>query len=465
MAIDYRKLLILLVVSALLVRVLPLSLSSFPDPDHYYHLRITSDIVQQNRLPAWDALSFQGRVHTYYPLFHMIMASFALLTNLPVYYAYALVSLLVAGAGVIAVFSLSIRILGNERTAFFAALLFAFLPGVLIRSMAFTRPDSLSLLLIPVMLLFLMDRKWVALGCLALFLGWLHPFTSIIAGGLVVLFVGNGFLEHQRIAWKIVMAYGLPWVVGVLYYVRFPLDELVLGRTFATSSELQPLEFDFAFLALGIVWVFLGIAWMERRRFSVKHRGFWFAWLVISFLMLLLAPRASIFIALPAVIFAAPAVVAALKRSAPFQPVLLGILAVSISLMVLVFSTGVQGQYSREAVSAAEWLSVVPEEQGVLSAWDRGHLITYASGRKVFMDGYFEFADQLDARHAIVLHTFQFPDADAWASLREKNVRYVFIDGDLFFDSLVFSDSVEHLGAANRILDNGGAQIYQGRVK
>ena len=98
------SLLLLLVLATLSVRIYPAFLDSFPDPDHYYHLRQMEYVAQEGQVRTFDELSNLGRAYTYYPLFHVIGGTLAVLFGVPALWSYALVSLLFSLLAVLAVY-------------------------------------------------------------------------------------------------------------------------------------------------------------------------------------------------------------------------------------------------------------------------------------------------------------------------------------------------------------------------
>lgn len=448
---NAKTLVLLALVAGVAIRLVPFSLPSFTDPDHYYHLRISEAIVSQNSFPQYDPLSYQGRPHTYYPMFHVMSSSTALLTGLPAFYAYAGISVLVALAGLLAVFVLAKKIFG-EDAAVYSLIFAAVLPASLIRSAGMSRPDSLSLLLLPLLAIALLeDRRWLV-ALLAFFLPLLHPLTALFVSALVIAEIAAGLsLGQNRL--KHALWFFIPLLAASAYYLRFPLGRLSAATTFLTSSEMQAFNLDFAMAALGVAWLFILFAVLRQEK-TVAPRFLWL-WLFGSSALMLLASRNAVFAAAPASVLAAAGLRHALAKNV-LRPAVFLLFALGLSFSAILFLADLGPQYSKQTVSAARWLG---ENNAVVSYWDKGHLLTYY-GLPVFMDGYFEFAPQLDERQSLSMRFFRLPSEHYSAQLREKGVGFVFVDEKMRKDVPFFGGFAESSPEISRVFDSGGAQIY-----
>ncbi|MFH1200014.1 MAG: hypothetical protein V1708_03020 [Candidatus Micrarchaeota archaeon] len=458
---GFASFLALSLLAGLALRLIPFSLPSFTDPDHYYHLRISESIAQAGAFPGYDALSFQGRPHTYYPLFHCIIATAAILTGLPAFYAYAAVSLLCALAAIAATYALAKRIFGAP-VALYASAFAALLPAVLIRGAGLARPDSLSFLLLPLLAMALLlagnRQSLAAAALLGFILPLLHPFTALFACALVAAKLAADFsLGRSRLphaAW-----FFIPALASFSYYLRFPLGQLVLAKTFTTSSEMQAFNFEFIAVAIGAAWLFLVFAALKPA--SDSGRRMLWLWLAGATALSLLASRNIIYAAAPACLLAGAGLNHILSRGIA-RPLVLCLLGAGLLLGSVLYLSDAGPQYSKPAVYGARWLGV-NSAAAVVSYWDKGHLLTYY-GARVFIDGYFEFAPDLDARHSLSMRLFHAPYGAALNELYAQGVRYAFVDGKMAADMENypgnFREYAEQSLRVLRVYDSGLAQAY-----
>ncbi|MFH1107460.1 MAG: hypothetical protein V1787_06225 [Candidatus Micrarchaeota archaeon] len=454
---NRRTTILLALLAALCLRAAPLALPSFTDPDHYYHLRIAETIISANAFPSYDSLSYLGRPHTYYPLFHILISIPAFLTGMSAFHAYAAISMLTALAGVLSISLLARKAFGKDAGVY--ALAFAaLLPAAVIRSSGVARPDALSILLLPLLAISLLEGRRAPLALLGFLLPLLHPLTALFACGVVAAkFLAD--LSFNRMQLRPAAWFGIPLLAGAAYYLRFPLAQLRSAGTFLTSSEMQPYNFEFALLAFGIAWLFVAFAAL-RRSPSVASRLLWL-WLAGSSALMLLASRASVFAVAPASVLAAAGLQSALSKGFA-RPAVLSLFALGLSLAAFSFLSDLGPQYRPQTLSAAQWLGENGGGRAAASFWDKGHLLTY-SGVPAYMDGYFEFAPDLDARQQRATLLFQSPSRAAVGSIAGSGVRYVFADGkmdELSGGTLPFRAYAQRSPEVAREFDAGWAQIY-----
>ena len=461
-------LLLLLSISASVFRFSPFFLPVFQDPDHYYHLRIAEKIISEQMFPIFDELSYQGRAHTYYPLFHIEIASLALLFGISPLLSYALLPIILSIAAILSVFILSKKFSASEKTALFSSLIFTFIPATLFRTMAFSRPDSFILLTLPVLILALLSQKRFLIFIIALFLPLMHPFTAIFAACVFSLKILLDFIDSRRFDFISAIVFFIPLLLSASYYFQFPLGQISLHQTFATSSEMSSFNFSMLIFSAGLPLVFMPFALLfpKLSSFPKKHFLFLTVWAGAALLLSLWASRNLILFSVPASIIAAFGFSAAMEKVERFQPVLVGMLCAVIFLASFFYLWNFPMQYSVETVSAAKWISSnTPENASIASFWDKGHLLTEVAKRKVVMDGYFEFIPNLDERYSDVMRPLFFLSSDSVKLLALKySANYVFVDekieGHVNGSSGNIFASSANSSVMEKILDNGRARIF-----
>lgn len=403
---------------AVLCRLAPLFLSSFPDPDDYFHLRMASLFYSQGSVPSWDPLSYGGRPYTYYPLFHATIAAAARLFSTTPFVAYALVGLLAGVLAVLAVFVLAQKACGSPWlkrelgpfcywVPYFAALWVAVTPGAIARTSAFGRPDAFALAAASSAVLLLLEwdglRGWwrfAAAFLLFLALSLMHLPTALVVAGLLVvvqacrLAAGTGG-RHLSAGFFAAAGLGI-FASWLLYYCRLPLSNYLSPASLA-SSELVPFAFPTILFygSLALVFAFAGACWLWARG-GLREYAWLAGWLLAAFVLVLAGSRNLVFLLPPAAIMAGVGLAAAARLAGRFSGAFLAYCMLACALLLAVFLFGLQGQYSPADLAAARGLSgpqAAPAGM-VASLWDRGHMLAFESGRPVFVDGYFEYSSQ-----------------------------------------------------------------------
>ena len=260
------SLLLLLVLATLSVRIYPAFLDSFPDPDHYYHLRQMEYVAQEGQVRTFDELSNLGRAYTYYPLFHVIGGTLAVLFGVPALWSYALVSLLFSLLAVLAVYCAARAALKRSGlptdAALFSALSAALLPIFFLRQGLYARPDAFAPAAIALAIMFLLKKNTFGMVVLGAFLALLHPYSLAVVGCLLMMAVFVDYLSaffcksepvfvalkrkpKQRLAATasdffhskallLLAVFGLSALAAATYYLRLPLMDFTTASTFRT---------------------------------------------------------------------------------------------------------------------------------------------------------------------------------------------------------------------------------------
>ncbi|MFA5247154.1 MAG: hypothetical protein WC408_04680 [Candidatus Micrarchaeia archaeon] len=494
----------LLILAAFAVRFYPAALQSFTDPDHYYHLRQMEYVAQEGAVRQFDGLSNLGRPYTYYPLFHLIGGSIAVLFGMPALWAYAFVSLAVAVLAVFAVYLaarsalLRCEIADASPIASYCALFAACLPIFFFRQTVFTRPDAFAAAIFALGIFFLLKRSIAGMAVLGAFAALLHPYSLVVIGALLAIallsdfivswrtrtapvFLGDDFcsekfsvakaVQSKAVVCLVVFAFGA--LLAATYYLRLPLSDLSLAHTFQTSSEMQPLD-PVAFLQVtGPMLIFALIALLKAFGIPDKlpeHRWVWISVIsVISSAGLLgFASRNMVFAAVPIALLAGFGLFEAQKKTEQYAIWVWAICGLAV-LASVYCSLAVQGgQYSAPQLSGFSYLASLPDAP-VIALWDRGHPLTEISKKQVVVDGYFEFEPQLDQKTLDVEFMFHSVTEGTVVEIAKKyGAGYVFFDNktwDVFgrdasgfflsYDAVLNQSSV-----IEKIFDSGDSEVY-----
>jgi hypothetical protein len=496
--------LLLLALATISVRIYPAFLGSFPDPDHYYHLRQMEYVAQAGQVRSFDELSNLGRPYTYYPLFHMVGGTLAVLFGVPALWAYAFVSLLFSLLGVLAVYCLARTALArcgvSTDAAQFSALCAAALPIFFLRQGIFGRPDAFAPAAVALAFLFLFQRSAFGMAALGAFLALLHPYSLLVVGGLLALAVfldwlsafffksepafasphgtprqgavsaASEFLRSKAVL--LLAVFALSALVAATYYLRLPLSDLATAHTFRTSSEMQPsspvsvLQLTGPALILCVIAVLKSFGVPEKPRTTGSH------WLVAasvaSSALMFLASRNMAYAAVPIAVLAAFGLSEAQAKTERFAPLLWAVCGIA-ALSSLYCALNVQsGQYSGQQLAGLAYLSSLPQAP-VVALWDRGHPLAEISKKQVVVDGYFEFEPKLDEKVTDVQLLFTTGSASTVDLIARKyGAGYLYFDNKTrsVFDGdrNAFARTFLSPGNSTRldlIFDSGDARVFR----
>ncbi len=440
-----KKIILFSLLAIVFLRVYPIFLPTYQDPDVYFHLRMTEQLIKNSRLD-FDALSDGGRAYTYYPLYHFAAAEISELAGTSPSSSLAALPILIAIAAILIIAEISKKMFG-EAASLFALFFAVIMPAYLIRTAAYGRPDCFALLLIP--LLLFGNLRMVPIAAIALSL--VHPISALFAGVVLVAVLVVNFMFKKKIDKRAVI-YLVSAAFAALYYLRYPLEKLRLAHTFTTSSEMQAPGI-FLLMLIGIVIVFALVGIMP----AIKKRS---SRLVVWFLAglgaALYAIRGVIYFApIVAVLGGAGLAVSVKKLKKLSLPFVVFVFVVAI-ILVSDFNYNNLGTHSIRTEKALRWAEAnTPRDSVFLSMWDRGHVITEVAKRKVVVDGYFEFVPDLDER---VKDSFAFLNS-CNKTLEKKivekyKINYIFVDW-----------SSEKCIGFNRVYDNGKAKIYSSNLE
>lgn len=172
--------LVLILALAFMLRAQPILFGAISEPDSYFHLRMSELVVAEQGVPEYDALSMGGRDYSYAPLFHIMLAFFALASGLNLAFLIVLMPAIYGSAAVLLVYALSKRIFSSNSIATFSAFAIAIMPIHLMRtSSAYVRPDALALLIVPAVIYLFYIRRTKIAALLSAGLVLLHPLSTL----------------------------------------------------------------------------------------------------------------------------------------------------------------------------------------------------------------------------------------------------------------------------------------------
>jgi len=456
--------LLLLVLAAISVRIYPAVLESFTDPDHYYHLRQMEYVAQEGQVRTFDELSNLGRAYTYYPLFHLIGGTLAVLLGVPVIWAYAAVSLLFSLLGVLAVYCLAKVALARcglpQDAAQFSALCAAVLPVFFMRQGMFARPDAFAPAAVALAFLFLFQKNLLGIAVLGAFLALLHPYSLLIVGALLALAIFVDYLSafffkseplfvrlrrapKQGLASAVseflnskglllLSVFALSSLIAAAYYLRLPLSDLATAHTFRTSSEMQPSDPVGLLQLTGPVLILCAIAVLKAFGVPEKPKLAGSHWLVAvaaaALASMFFASRNMAYAATPLAVLAAFGLSEAQTQTERFAPWVWVVCGIAVLCSVFSALNVQSGQYSSQQVAGFNYMSSLPQAP-VIALWDRGHPLAEISRKQAVVDGYFEFEPKLDEKVSDVQALFMSNNGtDVDAIAKKYCAGYIFFD-------------------------------------
>ncbi|GEM_PF-3188004 len=429
-----KLLLALIVLLGLALRAYPLFLSSFPDPDFYYHLRMSHLAFEQGGIPSYDALSYGGRPYTYYPFHHLLVATVAKLTGLSVDFVLPAITLLIAALAILAAYFLA-RKLFDQKSALLAAFAAALHAGFIAKSTAYARPDQYSLLLIPLSLLLLLkEGKLSNLLLFALFA--LFPLVHLTVSA-IGLFIFLACALAVKASWKKIGVACAGFLLGASYYAGWDLKQMIASKAFASSAELVSFDLSFIFFYSGVLLIFGAIAalefynalkgqnFIERQKNSFKLV---LVWLAVALALQLAANRGVVFLAPALCVAAGFGFKHALEKSGKYEKYMLALALAAIAIGTGAFLSVQHPGFTTGDVSVAQWLGQNSHAGLVAAPWDRGHLLTFY-GSKVLADGYFEYAPAPERKVAAIDEMLAASSGERALQLAVENgVEFIFLD-------------------------------------
>ncbi|MDO8537848.1 MAG: hypothetical protein Q7S21_03090, partial [archaeon] len=407
------------------LRFHPVYIDGYLDPDQAFHIRQAKAFIAEEKVPFRDELSNQGRYYSYAPMYHSILATFSLLTNIQVDVLIFILSALYGIIGILVVF-LFARKLFDEKTALYAAFILAVLGLHLIRTAGQSRPDGLALLIIPAILYLLYTQRFLSAILLSIFQILLHPLSTSFM--LIVIILWMIFFRFKKINLNykyfilLILITVIVFIIWLLH-LPYPWTDYVSKVSF-NSAELSQLSIVSLLYYTKEAWIFALLALIK-----LKNNLFLKFFFIISLAYALIGVRTSIFLSIPIAILAGFGLSIVFEKVKPYQKIafVIILMLVLISAMPGFLSKGTYlSVQDREALS---WMKDNTSSTAVIfSQWDLGHPITYLAQRITFMDGYFEFAPDVKQRNDEMNILISSSNCSTIKNLVQKNnLNYFFI--------------------------------------
>lgn len=390
--------LLLIIFLGFLLRVPDLLNDSFGEPDNYFHLRMTEMVLEEKKVPVYDELSMQGRYYSYAPFYHVFFSQLSLLSGIELEFLLHLSSIFYGLIGVFVVFVFARKIF-DSRIAVYAAFFLSTMLYHMIRTSGNTRPDGLALLLIPAIIYLIYCKKYRIAFLLAIPQMLLHPLSSMnlilfLFLWLVIAKVRKIDLSAKKVFLIIegMILTFLVWLNSLPYH----FTEYVSNVSFESAEMAKTTLFSQMYLML-FAWIFILVGLFK----SNKKNYFLIAWFLFELFYGVFGTRLGIFVAFPAAILAGKGFSIVIEKVRPYTKIFF-ILILLMALIIFVPET----QFGERPLSVTErnamkWIDEFTEKDAnIFSIWDRGHQLAELGKRKVVIDGYFEFASDLNKRNA-----------------------------------------------------------------
>ncbi|NPV50510.1 MAG: hypothetical protein HPY60_04850 [Candidatus Methanofastidiosum sp.] len=370
--------------------------------DIWYHMRIVENF--SNGFFTFDPVSFgpEGRIHTYPPLFHLLLLGLYKilnLTGLSIMDAARIMPAILFPLSAISTFLFVNKFYGKEiglLTSFFVLVIQVSLDRGIIAS-----PQSLALVLIPLglltYLLGLKERKYLYVSGIissAIFythgLSFIVFFLSIIVFTLFLYFTKREIKLHNFLIFALItLIISFPWIIQLLRYGI--ASNIPYGGVFKLS--FYPVKLGYITMALalpGIVFLIL------RKR---EEDLMLISWGMVSFLLSrnyiasldLLPFRFLEFLAYPLAFYSSYAIFefAKDKRKEVVIAAIVGIMIIS-SFPAAEYVSKVKPMLVNEEYSSFSYLSEnsIPGDFTVASSWFNSPIIGKISGLKTVEGGY-----------------------------------------------------------------------------
>ncbi len=460
---NVKLFLALIVVLGFLLRIPPLTIDSFKGPDPLFHARMSELVLSEQAVPKYDELSMQGRHYSYAPLFHVSYALQSLFTGLDAEFLIRLFPSIHGALAALLVFVFARRIFGSDRVALFSAFFIATMALHLMRTSSYSRPDGLALLLIPFIIYLVYSQRYFPALLVSTAQILLHPLSSINLLAFLLVLAVLGRFKGWNLNWKKILLLEFIVVTVFLLWLNslpYPPGDYVSGVSFE-SSELSSVTLMTVVNSLILAWVFVFIALVK-----LREQLFLKLWFALSFAFAFVGFRMMIFFSIPAALMAGFGLEFVRGKVFPY-PKIFALLMFALVLFALVPGLLNPGIYTHQHErNAMLWLKEHSSEgESIMARWDMGHPLTYFTERKVIIDGYFEFAPDLDERNEMMKEMLQSSDCNAHQNWVKKfNADYFFIsrkglnsssyEWGLFetFDRCTFQNSIYH-GDGGKVLE------------
>ncbi len=419
---------LLLFLLAVVVRSIPLQFDGSFDPDSHFHARLSNDIARTHEIPTWDSLSLQGRVYSYPPVLHVLTGILSLVTGQDSLIVLKFLGILIGALMVISVFLLAFSLSRSVSLASWAGFFASLSIMGIWRTSGFTRPDGLALMLIPFLLYLWITQRSKLATVLSIGMVLLHPLSAVVYAATLGVYFLVSLVERKRVSFWIPIA-----LVGML--ITFFLWVFSIGlplSNYASHVSLEASELT-KFWLLGLI-LFFPLSW------AFNFVGAWKAklptvlivWVALTLGIGSLGMRLAIYM-IPFLGILGAYGITHLIQTFRAQKIFLPALSVFVIILglatVYLSMNGVNPYYSPAERVTIDHLgqNAIPGSS-VLAIWDQGHVLAYYTGLPQVVDGYFEFAHELDERVRVSKQFLQSTSCEDFVdSMDEFNARYYYI--------------------------------------
>jgi hypothetical protein len=461
-----RPFIILLVIFflAVAVRSVPLRFDGMFDPDSHFHARMSNEIARSHELLSWDALSLQGRVYSYPPLLHILVGFLAALTNTDALLVLKVFGVLVGGLLTFSTFLLARLFSKSNSVALWSALFVSLSSIVVYRTAAHTRPDGLAIALIPFLLYLWLTRREKGAAVLSLALVLLHPLSTVVYGVLLGVWLAWGLF--RKISFPLLLPLTM---VGMV--ILFSLWVWSIGLPFSSySSKLLSEASELVQFPLIAFILYFPLSWMFAAVGSVKAKLplLLVSWLLVGIVLGAFGMRfAMYFVPFFSIVagFGVAWVFSKLVSDTRTLPVFLVFFVVLGVLSVFVMMNGIHSYVKDSEKPALDFL----RENGkpgdaILSSWDQGHVLTYYTKLPVVIDGYFEFAHELEERNNAWKNVFSSSSCQTiLGSVDAFHARFVYLSRDEVTSPTARTGILElqNCPGLSLVFASDGARVYE----
>jgi len=448
----------LIVLLGFILRSPAMAFDSFGEPDNYFHLRMTEMVLKEQKIPAYDSLSMQGRYYSYAPLYHVFFSQLSLLSGIESEFLLHLSVILYGLMGIFVVFALARKMFGT-KTAVYSAFFLSTMVYHIIRTSGNTRPDGLALLLVPAIIYLVYCEKYRIALLLGIAQMLLHPLSSMNLILFLVLWAITAKIKKTGLSAKKVFIIIEGMVLTFLLWLNslpYKFTEYVSDVSFESAEMAKSTLFSQMQLML-FAWIFILIGIFK----SEKKNLFLVSWFLFELFYGVFGTRLGIFVAFPAAILAGQGFSIVIKKIRPYTKIFF-VLVLLMALIIYIPEIQFSGKaFSTTEKNAMAWLDEFTEkDSNIFSVWDRGHALAELAKRPVVIDGYFEFAPDLNKRNESMKEIVStsdcqkiFNEADRFksnyffvfnAGINSRNFRNGILEAECSFMDYVFdSDSTK----------------------
>jgi len=342
-----------------------------------------ADLIKKGEF--YDPLSFQGRELTYPPMFHFLIAGLSFLFRNTSNVCSFLGALL--GALTVVIFSLLLKEL---KVKYYLCLFFVFIP-INIYIFGHCSSRSLTYFLGVLALYFLIKNKEILYTLIMALTIFSHPLAGLIFWFFSVIYILVNKKRLRLIIFSLIL--GLLFLMPSIVIHGFPQKNLLHlkyikseNSSLNISSLWQLVMYKDASAALDLVVLVLGLIYLLIKKDLLLR-----LWGLFSIILAIVAERFRIFLGF---VFAIAS--AKLVNNKKFWFVfILMILPFSIISINYLSTLGPSNEFC-DAMSYIKNNS--KSDINLLVPWYKGHQAEYLSNRKVILDGYAEYAPEVNER-------------------------------------------------------------------